>query len=204
MREEIQPEVHAFAVADADLIENIDPVVLAEITEILQAQKSQVRRVVPFVGQFFGNGNAALEKNLQTGAHVTKIRNADDDLLADPQRLKDHRARLQDLLQTFVKDHVIKALVGIIGEARVDVDVRDREALFHAPVNGLFVDLDTGAVAATIFDQKFQQNTVAAAQIQHAGALLDPLDDDLMIEPDDLVGFRHARRLSAYGRENVK
>src|SRR3989338_9855482 len=191
MREKIRPRAHALAVADADLIEDLDAVIFAEVTKILQAQKSQVRRVVPFVGQFFGNGNAALEKDLQTGAHVTKIRDTDDDFLAHPQSFQDHLARLQDLLQAFVEDHVIEAFIGVIRQPRVDVDVRDREAFGHTAVNGLFVDLNAGAVTAAVFDQQFQQNAVAAAQVQHAGAFLNQLDNDLVVEADILYIFSH-------------
>src|SRR3989338_4101832 len=110
-------------------VQDADPVGPAKIRKVLQTEKAQVRCVVPLVGKFLGDRDPAAEKNLDAREDLAEVRGPDDDLLADPQGLEDDVLRVQDLLQTFVEDHVIETLVGIILQPRIDVPVRNGQPL---------------------------------------------------------------------------
>ena len=111
--------------------------------KIPDTQEVQIGRVVPFIGKRRSDRGFAKKEHLNPRAVMGEVREADDHHLPYPQRFLHHGIEFPDLLQTLVEDHIIKRLVAVIGQAVIDVFVKDAQPAGYALVNGLFIDFDS-------------------------------------------------------------
>jgi hypothetical protein len=75
-----------------------NPFVLAEHEKIADTQKMKVWRFIPLIWQGSRDGRPALEEHLKPCAVMGKVGKPNDYLLANPQRIPDHRFDMLDLL----------------------------------------------------------------------------------------------------------
>ena len=68
-----------------------------------------------------------------------EVGDADDDFFADPQRLLQRERWFFDLLKRLVQDNVVKGVVRVFGEPRVDVLLDRRLTLGDASDDGLLI-----------------------------------------------------------------
>ena len=69
-------EVHVF---------DLEAFLMAQGVEVLDREQADVRRIVPFVGEFLRNRHAAVKHQASASRPVTEIRECHDDLLCDAQ-----------------------------------------------------------------------------------------------------------------------
>src|SRR5271165_3020766 len=99
----------------------------------------------------------------------------------------EHGARTPCRLQGLRQNHIIEAVVRIVGEVCVGVALNDRQALGDAVVDALLGKLDAAPVDLALLSQEPQQLAVAAANIEHARARRDQ--------------FGHSEKIDAAGRQ---
>jgi len=87
-----------------------DPQMLfsAEILEIPDAEKPDIRCFVPEIGQGFCDRRLAAEKQHPAGIEMGKIRESDNNPFPHPQRFLDNKVHLPYFLHALVKNHVIE------------------------------------------------------------------------------------------------
>src|SRR5581483_801180 len=108
----------------------------------------------------------------------------------------EHDARLSRRLQRLRQDNVIERIVWVIGEIGIGVALHHRQPLGDAFVDALARQLDAAAVNAARL-KKPQQFTVAAADVEHARAVLHHCGDQQQVDA------RTARTARGFGHGQI-
>lgn len=98
-----------------------DVLVGAVILEVTDAQEVQVRSGIPLIRQRFRYWSSPSKKNIHTGFVIGEVRETDDYFLPDAEGLVEDKIDLNHLLHALVQDNVIKGLIGVFGQTRIDI-----------------------------------------------------------------------------------
>ena len=158
------------AVLQAKSVHHLQMVFAGQITKVSKRAHADVGRVVPLVGQALGHGHAALQ-HAQAVEPVPKIGEGHDAYAAHTHRFAQHGFGIAQVLQRVDLQHHIKRLVGKQAQAFVQVQLQHIDAALHTGVHIGIAELHAIAGAAIVLLQMGQQSTVAAAQVEHAGAM---------------------------------
>ena len=109
------------------------------------------------------------------------IRKRHDRSPADAQHLAQHLQRPVGLLQSLAQDDVIEDAIRKVGEALVDIALKDGDAAGDRALHFRARDLHAAPFDAFVRGQPFEQFAFAAAQIEHLHAVLDDAADDGVI-----------------------
>ena len=96
-----------------------EPFLVAERVEVLEREHTDVRRIVPLVGQFLGLRHATVEHEASAGSPVPEIWERDDSLLRDAQELVQERHGVADFLDGAVDNRVVKTAILQVRDAAV-------------------------------------------------------------------------------------
>ncbi len=83
MGKEIGEKRNFFGRVDGAFFADFDVVDFAKSFKIFKRKEAQVGRIVPLIGQLFGDRNAAAKKYLKSRKDMAKVWYADDNFLAD-------------------------------------------------------------------------------------------------------------------------
>ena len=106
---------------------------------------------------------------------MSEIGHGNDGAAADPQHVLEHDARAPRGLQSLRQDHIVEGVIGIVDEIGVSVALNDGKPFGHTIVDALLRKLDPASVDVSLFDEKPQQFSVAAADIENARGGRDEL-----------------------------
>jgi hypothetical protein len=98
----------------------------------------------------------------------------------------DEGGRLIDLLERLAQDDIVEGVRRVIEDLLVDIALQDRQPLFDAAGDLLFVVFDAGPGHPFLRDQVLEQIALPAAQVQHPRPGFDPGGDDLQIIADGI------------------
>ena len=172
---------------------NLEPFLVAQRIEVLHRQKADVRRIVPFVGEFFGNWHAAVEHQASAGRPVPKIRERHDDLLCHAQKLVQKRHRVANFLNRAIDNGVVETAVLEVGNATfVQVALDDRHIFFEAVENSFDVFFDAKARDFLLVDKVIQQVAAAATEVEHMASFLYEFAEEVKVVL--VVEYRHCLR----------
>ena len=167
----------------------------AKVLEVGDGAVVHVRRLVPLVGQRLGHGHAA-ERHLQARAPMAEIRKADDRLAPDAQHLAQDAFGMAHRLQRLRKDHAVERMIREQRQPALQVDLQHVDVVRHAGDHAVVVDLHAVAWRRARLPQVAQQRAVAAAEVEHARAAIEPLRDG------GEIGARGEQRLSGGGHSS--
>ena len=180
---------------ERDLLVDLDLVVAAEIFEVGDGKEADVGRVVPVIAQErAGPGSAAFFVKMLAQLPVADVGEADDPLPADAEDLLEHALHVHHRLQRLREDDEVELPVGEGRQPVVQVGLHDVQPAADAGQDRLLVQLDAHDVPAAVAAQPGQQPAVAAAQVQHAGAGRNQLDDRVVVQA---AAVEDARRILA-------
>ncbi len=97
-----------------------------EFSKIFDGDHPDIGRIIPFIGQLFGDRCISGPQQLHATGPMTEIWKTDDSFFADAHDSPNQRIRLIDLLQRLAQNDIIKSLVGIIGDFLVDISLKHR------------------------------------------------------------------------------
>src|SRR6185295_11392516 len=80
------------------------------------------------------------------------------------------------------KDGVVEGLVGVIVEVVVGIALNDGEPVRHAGIDLVALKLDAAPVDAFALGQELQQFSIAATDVENAGACFHHLGDQHVID----------------------
>ena len=147
---------------------NLEPFLVAQCIEVLERQNADVRRVVPFVGEFFGNWHAAVEHQASASRPVSKIRERDNDLFRHAQQLVQKGDRVADFLNRAVDDGVVKAAVlDVLESAFVQVSLDNLYIVFETVEDALDILFYAESCDVLFVDKIIQQVAAAATEVEH-------------------------------------
>ena len=115
-----------------DRFQYLDPPFPAKIPEILDRQKMEVRRIVPVMGERFGDGRPAPNAKGPPDPPVAEVGKADDHLPADPQGLVESRKwTFRTSWRLWLRMTKSKERSGYSSSPLVDVAVKHADALLE-------------------------------------------------------------------------
>ena len=161
---------------------NLESFLVAQRVEILDREQADVRRIVPFVGEFFGNRHAAMQHQASASRPVSEIREGDDDLLGDAQKFVQEGDRIADFLNGAVDNRVIKAFVlDVCDAAVIEVALDHLYVFFKAIEDPLDVLFDAESRDVLFADKVFEHVAAAATEVEHMAAFLNELADKVEV-----------------------
>ena len=137
------------------------------MAEVAEGADPDVGRVVPLVGQPFGNGHMSTQ-HAETVGPVGKVGEGNDANTANACGFAQHGFSVAQVLQGVDLQHHVEAVVFKNGQAIVEVELQHVDALLQARLDFGVVDFDTVATALAVGLQVGQQVAIATAQVQNA------------------------------------
>jgi hypothetical protein len=165
---------------EGEALADQDALLFAQGVEVGDGEEAHVGRVVPLVGQVLGDRHAPVEDGLAV-APVGEVGEADHRLAADPQHLGQDALGVAHGLQRQAHDDVVEEAVVEAGEALFHVDLDHVDAVAGAGDDALGVVLDAVAAHLAHVAEVAQQAAVAAAEVEHPLAGLDPVGDHVVV-----------------------
>ncbi len=126
---------------------------------------------------------------------MTEIGERNDGPSADAQHIVEHDARTLRRLQCLRQNHIIETVFGIIAEIGVGVALNHGEAFRDAIIDAALRQFDAAPVDLFLPFKHLQQETIAAAHVQHAAARFDNIGHYGEVETPgrDFQTRRHGR-----------
>ena len=177
-------EVHVF---------DLEAFLMAQGVEVLDREQADVRRIVPFVGEFLRNRHAAVKHQASASRPVTEIRECHDDLLGYAQKLVQKGDRVANFLNRAIDNGVVETAVLEVGNATfVQVALDDRHIFFEAVENSFDVFFDAKARDFLLVDKVIQQVAAAATEVEHMASFLYEFAEEVKVVL--VVEYRHCLR----------
>jgi len=136
---------------------NLESFLAAQRVEVLEREHADVRRIVPFVGEFLRFRHTSVEHEASASCPMPKVREGDNNFLSHAQKLVQQRNRIADFLNRAVDDGVIKtSVLDVLEPAFVEVALDDLYVIFKAIEDSLDVLFDAKSRDLLFMDQVIQ------------------------------------------------
>ena len=136
---------------------NLESFLAAQRVEVLEREHADVRRIVPFVGEFLRFRHTSVEHKASASCPMPKVRECDNHLLCHAQKLVQQRNWVANFLNCAVDDGVIKtSVLDVLEPAFIQVALDDLYVIFKAIENALDVLFDAKTCDFLFMDQVIQ------------------------------------------------
>jgi len=121
---------------------------------------------MPFIGQGRRHWGLSLKEHPKTRLVMGKIGEPNNNLPSNAQGLLQNDIRLFHLLKTLIEHYIVKGVIGVVGQAVIDILMENAQPLGDTFIDGLFVDFNSLSLDMLLADKERQECPVAAAEIQ--------------------------------------
>jgi len=185
--------IHGAAANDGAFTDDTKADTFDQRAEVVHGHEMDVWGFVPFVGESFGDGSAAASEHFHADSPVSEVGDDDKPSSCHAEHFGEQLARIADLLECLAEHSEIKAVVGNVGEALVEVCLNGREAALDDTKEVFLFDFDTEHVAVEFEVESLHESPVTAPEVNHSTAAGDVLHDEFVSEADGGIGDLIAR-----------
>ena len=171
------------SVSKRNLPANLETLLAAELLEVGNGQRADVRGVVPLEAVFGVNPRgAALFGQFGPQLAIGDVRKTDDAAAADPQHVAEHARGVENGLQRLRKHNDVELAVGEGRQSFVQVGLHHIQPAADASHDRLLVPFDAHDLVMLALAEPGQKFAAAAAEIEHARFRRNQIEDRVVIQ----------------------
>jgi len=180
--------IHGAAANDGAFPDDTKADAFDQCAEVVHGHEVDVWGFVPFVGESFSDGSAAASEHFHADTPVSEVGDDDEPASCHAEHFSEQLAGIADLLEGLAEHSEIKAVVGDVREALVEVCLDGGESPLDDSQEVFLFDFDAEHIAVEFEVEALHQSPVTTPQVDYSTAAGDVLHDEFVSEADGGIG----------------